>query len=171
VPAFPNLSDGHRCRLDEPKTTGPKSGLPPSLPPLSQPAARDTMMHPTFAGLRSQPELGTTSFGRSATGHSGSGDPHPETTPRPEPPPGPRPQAYRPDAEGGAGIFLRRRTLPDSVICQAESAGFGDYVDCLVNCPTQCPHALAFGDGFLCRHPQKHEIVLRTAARARPASK
>lgn len=56
------------------------------------------------------------------------------------------------------------RALPDPAVCRAKEAGFGDYTDCLMLHPVQCPYSLSFGDGFLCRHPQRREIVQRTAA-------
>lgn len=56
---------------------------------------------------------------------------------------------------------------PDPKQCRATPAGFGDYVDCLAARPECCPHALAFGDGHLCLHAARHEIVARTdSARA-----
>ena len=54
--------------------------------------------------------------------------------------------------------------LPDPAVCRARAAGFGGYADCLVKHPFQCPHALSFGYGTLCRSPKQDEIVLRTAA-------
>ncbi|HOW80885.1 MAG TPA: hypothetical protein PK406_15695 [Verrucomicrobiota bacterium] len=59
---------------------------------------------------------------------------------------------------------MRSRVLPDPEICRAKLAGFGDYTDCLVEHPIHCPHALSFGELFLCLHPQREEIVRRTAA-------
>ncbi len=47
--------------------------------------------------------------------------------------------------------------------CRARESGCGDYVDCLVDDPSQCAYATKFGRGFLCRHPQKHLIAERTA--------
>jgi len=52
--------------------------------------------------------------------------------------------------------------LPDPTICRAKWSGFGDYVDCLVNCPACCPFAMSFGAGFFCRNPARAEIVKRT---------
>lgn len=59
------------------------------------------------------------------------------------------------------------RVLPDADACRAKDAGFGDYTDCLVTHPVQCPYSLSFGDGFLCRHPERREIVRRTAKQGR----
>jgi hypothetical protein len=59
------------------------------------------------------------------------------------------------------------RVLPDPTVCRAKSAGFGDYADCLVEHPLQCRCALRLGDGFLCLHPQRNEIVMRTSANGR----
>jgi hypothetical protein len=55
-----------------------------------------------------------------------------------------------------------QRTPPNLQICRAKPAGFGDYVDCLVARPGRCLFALAFGEGYLCRHPARHDIVART---------
>jgi hypothetical protein len=52
--------------------------------------------------------------------------------------------------------------------CRAKPAGFGDYVDCLVARPGRCRFALAFGEGYLCRHPARHEIVARTRDHSPP---
>jgi hypothetical protein len=56
------------------------------------------------------------------------------------------------------------QTLPDTAICRARRSGFGDYVDCLVKAPAVCCHALKFGHGYLCLHPQSLDIVARTQA-------
>jgi len=53
--------------------------------------------------------------------------------------------------------------LPDPAICRARAAGFAGYADCLVESPIQCRHALSFGFGFFCRHPERDEIVKRAA--------
>jgi hypothetical protein len=57
------------------------------------------------------------------------------------------------------------RALPDPAICRATTAGLDGYANCLVGRPSECPHALGFGYGFFCRHPQRNEIVMRTATR------
>ena len=57
------------------------------------------------------------------------------------------------------------RTFPDVAICRAKPSGFGDYADCLVDDPRSCRYALSFGDGYLCRHPKRAEIVARTEAK------
>lgn len=54
------------------------------------------------------------------------------------------------------------RGEPDLSLCRARPAGFGDYVDCMVLKPECCLHALSFGDGHLCRHSERHQIVART---------
>ena len=56
------------------------------------------------------------------------------------------------------------RKLPDPAICRAKSAGFGDYADCLVGYPDGFQYALAFGLRYLCRHPERAEIIARTKA-------
>ena len=54
------------------------------------------------------------------------------------------------------------RTEPNLALCRARHAGFGDYVDCLVKHPERCRYALAFGEGHLCLHPERHQIVAHT---------
>jgi hypothetical protein len=53
--------------------------------------------------------------------------------------------------------------LPDPAICRAKAAGMSDCAYCLVERPYSCQHALGFGYGFYCRHPQLDDILLRTA--------
>jgi hypothetical protein len=54
------------------------------------------------------------------------------------------------------------RKLADAAICRARHAGFGNYVDCLVDLPTECKYALSFGYGYFCKHPERDQIVART---------
>ena len=56
-------------------------------------------------------------------------------------------------------------TLPDPAICRAEALGITEYAACLVEGVARCPYALSFGWSFLCRHPHRQEIIMRTAAR------
>jgi hypothetical protein len=56
------------------------------------------------------------------------------------------------------------RRLPSISNCRARRSGIGDFVDCLVNRPYDCEHALSFANGFFCLHPQRAEIVARTEA-------
>ena len=72
---------------------------------------------------------------------------------------------YRARSPGGIGLESRlstARVLPNPAICRAKAAGFADYADCLVDQPFRCPHALGLGGGYLCQHPQRNEIILRT---------
>ena len=55
--------------------------------------------------------------------------------------------------------FTPPATFPDAKTCRVKLAGFGDYMDCLNKWGAQCPFSLSLGDGFLCRHPLKHEIL------------
>jgi radical SAM superfamily enzyme with C-terminal helix-hairpin-helix motif len=55
------------------------------------------------------------------------------------------------------------RVTPNGPECVAKSAGFGDYVDCLVEPARCCEFALRFGHGHLCRHPARNDIAIRTA--------
>ena len=64
-----------------------------------------------------------------------------------------------------------RRHLPDPAICRAKFAGFGAYVDCLVESPIGCQYAQGFGNGFFCNNPERAQIVARTEAAAPPADK
>ena len=59
------------------------------------------------------------------------------------------------------------RVLPDPAICRARRRGFGDYVECLVDAPRKCRHALGLGHDFFCMHPQWKEIAARTKAEER----
>lgn len=59
------------------------------------------------------------------------------------------------------------RVLPDEGICRAKNSGFAaypDYADCLVDAPCECGHALHFGTRYFCRHPNRMDIVKRSAA-------
>lgn len=61
------------------------------------------------------------------------------------------------------------RVLPNQDICRAKNSGFAaypDYADCLVESPHECSHALHFGMRHFCRHPDRMEIVQRTAAKS-----
>ena len=60
-------------------------------------------------------------------------------------------------------------TQPDLITCRARSSGFGDYVDCLSAAAYHCIHALKFGDGYLCFHPERDATVARTEANRRQA--
>lgn len=72
--------------------------------------------------------------------------------------------ARSPDLFSHASPFLQEHVLPDPAICRAKGAGFANYVDCRVASPHQCPHALAFGFGFFCQHPQRLEMARHTEA-------
>jgi hypothetical protein len=56
---------------------------------------------------------------------------------------------------------------PNLGTCSARSSGFGDYVDCLSEDAYHCIHALKFGDGYLCFHPERDATVARTEASRR----
>jgi hypothetical protein len=60
---------------------------------------------------------------------------------------------------------VRARVLPDVAICRAKVAGFGDCADCLVENSYHCPHALSYGGGCFCQHPQRGEIIRCTLER------
>lgn len=62
---------------------------------------------------------------------------------------------------GEPGV-IPKRELPDLDKCRAKWAGFGDYADCKVSRPEQCLYSLRFGDGHLCLHHQRAEIVARS---------
>lgn len=73
---------------------------------------------------------------------------------------------------GGGPVEWRQpgngRGAPNLPSCRAKPAGFGDYVDCLAARPEQCLFALAFGEGYLCQHPARRDIVARTRDRSPP---
>jgi hypothetical protein len=66
------------------------------------------------------------------------------------------------NTERHSGGQVPLRIEPDSPECRAKPSGFGDYVDCLVDASKRCRYALEFGSSALCRHPLRHQIVLRT---------
>ena len=72
--------------------------------------------------------------------------------------------AHIPNDDGSRSGPKPARTLPDVAICRAGHAGFGDYADCLVDAPSDCPYALSFGFHYFCRHPEREEIIARTKA-------
>jgi hypothetical protein len=55
-----------------------------------------------------------------------------------------------------------RRKLPDAAICRAKPAGFGNYVNCLVELPVECKYSLPFGYEYFCLHPERMDIVAQT---------
>jgi hypothetical protein len=68
----------------------------------------------------------------------------------------------RPNNERHSDGKVPLRIDPNSHECRAKPSGFGDYVDCLVDACKRCRYALEFGSSALCRHPLRHQIVLRT---------
>jgi len=50
------------------------------------------------------------------------------------------------------------KPLPDSSICRTRHIGIREFSQCLVNCPLRCPHAVSFGDKFLCFHPNRRSF-------------
>lgn len=76
------------------------------------------------------------------------------------------PQARIPGEIGHEPGHSTARMLPDPSICRARLAGFAGYADCLVEHPFECTYAVFFGLGFFCRHPERNEIVTRTAAQS-----
>ena len=46
--------------------------------------------------------------------------------------------------------------------CRARASGIGDFVDCLMRPAPGCKHALSFGYGIFCRHPERAGIVAQT---------
>ena len=73
-----------------------------------------------------------------------------------------------PNEDGSRSEPKPARTLPDPAICRARDIKLPDYADCLVDDPCSCRYALNFGDVFLCRSPERKEIVARTKAEPRP---
>lgn len=55
------------------------------------------------------------------------------------------------------------RRLPDPAICRGKFI-IPKVVECLVEKPRRCPHALSFAGGYLCHSPEQMEIVARTEA-------
>ena len=50
----------------------------------------------------------------------------------------------------------------DIAECRAQSIGGTGLVDCLMEHGYRCPHAISFGYGVLCKHPDWRSIVART---------
>jgi len=48
------------------------------------------------------------------------------------------------------------KPLPDPSICRTKDIGIKEFFECLVHCPQRCPHAVSFGQIFLCNHPDRH---------------
>jgi len=108
--------------------------------------------------------MGTLSL---ATQISGADDTSVATAPQSTPTSGPSCLARSPGEFSLEARLGTARALPDPAICRARTARLAGYADCLVEQPTECRHALSFGFGFFCRHPERDEIVMRTSARAR----
>jgi hypothetical protein len=75
--------------------------------------------------------------------------------------------AHKPNEDSSRSKPKPARKLPDPAICRARFAGLADYAHCLVDDPRICRYALTYGDGFLCRSPERKEIVARTEAKQR----
>ena len=58
------------------------------------------------------------------------------------------------------------RTLLDIDNCISQPSALRGYVDCLVDDPARCPHALSHSDGALCLHPQRQAIPAPTPGRS-----
>lgn len=68
-------------------------------------------------------------------------------------------------SNAGDGESARPKAVqfqPNGTACRAKSAGFGDYVDCLVASHLACEYALNFANGRLCLHDARWKIVART---------
>ena len=53
------------------------------------------------------------------------------------------------------------RALPDMQICRATDL-IPDFANCLVETPSACLYALSFGNGYLCKHPERDKIIANT---------
>jgi len=52
------------------------------------------------------------------------------------------------------------RILPDPKICQTLPIGeIHSFATCLVEFPITCSHAMSYGKGYLCRHPNWRKFV------------
>ena len=56
------------------------------------------------------------------------------------------------------------RVQPDHALCRVKKYGILDFFDCLMENQCGCRHAVRFGNGFLCHHPQRELMAARTAA-------
>ena len=120
-----------------------------------------------LSGLCSKPRLARMGTLSLATQISGADDTSVATAPQSTPTSGPSCLARSPGEFSLEARLGTARALPDPAICRARTARLAGYADCLVEQPTECRHALSFGFGFFCRHPERDEIVMRTSARAR----
>ena len=59
------------------------------------------------------------------------------------------------------------RPAPDIRVCVARAIGDTGYADCLANAASGCKHAMLFGYGYFCRHPQLKEVIEQAQQRAR----
>jgi hypothetical protein len=49
--------------------------------------------------------------------------------------------------------------------CCVAEVGLMGFAECQISGPNQCPHAMPFGYGFLCQHPQLDKIIANSKAR------
>jgi hypothetical protein len=60
------------------------------------------------------------------------------------------------------------RKLPDMAVCRAMQAGVYDLAYCLVPGPHGCEHAEKYASEIYCFHPNRADIIARTAAKKHP---
>lgn len=60
-------------------------------------------------------------------------------------------------SQAGSGFL---RVLPDPNICRTKPIGeIKSFATCHVDAPFTCPHAMSYGNGYLCRHPTWKDFV------------
>jgi hypothetical protein len=65
---------------------------------------------------------------------------------------------------GDRWSFTPPATFPDPATCRVKCSKLDDNVDCLNAWAWCCPHALQVEQGYLCRHPEKFDLLARTEA-------
>jgi hypothetical protein len=64
-------------------------------------------------------------------------------------------------------INSKLEALPDIRSCRAAELSIADFAECLVS-NQFCVYSLTFGNGFLCKHPRRSEIVRNTRKLSAP---
>jgi len=61
---------------------------------------------------------------------------------------------------GNQGDIHGERLLPDPDICRTSAIGsIRSFATCHVVGPSECRHAMGYGDGYLCKHPDWQQFL------------
>lgn len=66
-------------------------------------------------------------------------------------------------------INPKLEALPDIETCRAAELSIRDFAECLVS-NQFCVFSLSFGNGYLCKHPRRSEIVRNTRRLSAPGA-